>query len=154
MIKSLVKDILDDVQTISYKKLENRLERYDEVAFDIFDTLIKRNVPKPIDVFELMEKCLGYNDFCKNRIRAEIEARRVSAEVTLKDIYTVMKSYDDNTKHILMKAEIEYERNLCIANKDMIDIYKSVGKRLVGISKQKYSDRDYSELEDIFSKRK
>ena len=86
MIKSLVKDILDDVQTISYKKLENRLERYDEVAFDIFDTLIKRNVPKPIDVFELMEKCLGYNDFCKNRIRAEIEARRVSAEVTLKDI--------------------------------------------------------------------
>lgn len=36
----------------------------------------------------------------------------------------------------------------------MIDIYKSVGKRLVDISKQKYSDRDYSELEDIFSKRK
>lgn len=128
MIKSLVKDILDDVQTISYKKLENRLERYDEVAFDIFDTLIKRNVPKPIDVFELMEKCLGYNDFCKNRIRAEIEARRVSAEVTLKDIYTVMKSYDDNTKHILMKAEIEYERNLCIANKDMIDIYNKIVK--------------------------
>lgn len=41
-----------------------------------------------------------------------------------------------------------------LEDKDMIDIYKSVGKRLVGISKQKYSDRDYSELEDIFSKRK
>lgn len=41
-----------------------------------------------------------------------------------------------------------------LEDRDMIDIYKSVGKRLVGISKQKYSDRDYSELEDIFSKRK
>ena len=40
-----------------------------------------------------------------------------------------------------------------LEEKDMIDIYKSVGKRLVDISKQKYSDRDYGELEDIFSKR-
>lgn len=128
MIKSLVKDILDDVQTISYKDLEGRLERYDEVSFDIFDTLIKRNVPKPIDVFQLMEECLGYNDFCKNRVRAEIEARKLSGEVTLKDIYTVMTSYDDDIKDILMAAEIEYESNLCVVNKDMIDIYNSIVK--------------------------
>lgn len=128
MIKSLVKDILDDVQTISYKDLEGRLKRYDEVSFDIFDTLIKRNVPKPIDVFQLMEECLGYDDFCKNRVGAEIEARKLSGEVTLKDIYTVMTSYDDDIKDILMAAEIEYESNLCVVNKDMIDIYNSIVK--------------------------
>ena len=128
MIKSLVKDILDDVQTISYKDLEGRLKKYDEVSFDIFDTLIKRNVPKPIDVFQLMEECLGYNDFCKNRVRAEIEARKLSGEVTLKDIYTVMTFYDDDIKDILMAAEIEYESNLCVVNKDMIDIYNSIVK--------------------------
>ena len=114
MIKSLVKDILDDVQTISYKDLEGRLKKYDEVSFDIFDTLIKRNVPKPIDVFQLMEECLGYNDFCKNRVRAEIEARKLSGEVTLKDIYTVMTSYDDDIKEAYKRVEY-------VASKKMVD---------------------------------
>lgn len=75
-----------------------------------------------------MEECLGYNDFCKNRVRAEIEARKLSGEVTLKDIYTVMTFYDDDIKDILMAAEIEYESNLCVVNKDMIDIYNSIVK--------------------------
>ena len=36
----------------SYAQLENRLEKYSEISFDIFDTLIKRDVPKPTDVFQ------------------------------------------------------------------------------------------------------
>ena len=54
MIKSTIRKIMDDVQTISYTQLENRLEKYSEISFDIFDTLIKRDVPKPTDVFRLM----------------------------------------------------------------------------------------------------
>ena len=59
MIKSTIRKIMDDVQTISYKQLENRLEKYSEISFDIFDTLIKRDVPKPTDVFRLMGKCMS-----------------------------------------------------------------------------------------------
>lgn len=40
MIKSTIRKIMDDVQTISYAQLENRLEKYSEISFDIFDTLI------------------------------------------------------------------------------------------------------------------
>ena len=35
MIKSTIRKIMDDVQTISYKQLENRLEKYSEISFDI-----------------------------------------------------------------------------------------------------------------------
>lgn len=52
MIKSTIRKIMDDVQTISYAQLENRLEKYSEISFDIFDTLIKRDVPKPTRRFQ------------------------------------------------------------------------------------------------------
>lgn len=35
MIKSTIRKIMDDVQTISYAQLENRLEKYSEISFDI-----------------------------------------------------------------------------------------------------------------------
>lgn len=34
---------------------EDILTHYDVISFDIFDTLIKRIVPKPVDVFTFVE---------------------------------------------------------------------------------------------------
>ena len=43
---------------------------YPLVAFDVFDTLIKRDVARPTDLFALLGA-----DFAKARIQAEAEAR-------------------------------------------------------------------------------
>lgn len=56
---------------------------YTAVAFDVFDTLIKRDVAKPTDLFQL-----GGQTFAKVRIQAETEAReQKQGEVTLAEIY-------------------------------------------------------------------
>lgn len=56
---------------------------YPVVAFDVFDTLIKRDVARPTDLFALLGA-----DFAKARTRAEAEARAAkSGEVTLAEIY-------------------------------------------------------------------
>ena len=56
---------------------------YPVVAFDVFDTLIKRDVARPTDLFALLSA-----DFAKARTQAEAEARAAkSGEVTLAEIY-------------------------------------------------------------------
>lgn len=128
MIKSTIRKIMDDVQTISYAQLENRLEKYSEISFDIFDTLIKRDVPKPTDVFRLMGKCMRDDSFYENRVGAERIARQALGEVSLEDIYAIMYSNNEDNKQKLMSNEIEYENSLCTVNKDMIDIYNRIVK--------------------------
>ncbi len=65
-------------ETILYKAAP-----YPVVAFDVFDTLIKRDVARPADLFALLGA-----DFAKARRQAENEARAAkSGEVTLAEIY-------------------------------------------------------------------
>lgn len=65
---------------------------YPVVAFDVLDTLIKRDAARPTDLFAMLGA-----DFAKARTRAETEARAAKrGEVTLADIYTrpCMAGYD------------------------------------------------------------
>lgn len=55
------------------------------VSFDIFDTLIKRNVRTPQDVFELLEKSFN-NEFDK---RVSIKELRIIAEKKQMQIHRV-----------------------------------------------------------------
>ena len=83
------------------KKITKKISRYDNVSFDIFDTLIKRNCEKPDDIFEISQK--RYNNisnakisnFRNLRINAEIEARNTSKdeEITLSDIYNNINEF-------------------------------------------------------------
>ena len=65
---------------------------YPVVAFDVLDTLIKRDAARPTDLFAMLGA-----DFAKARTRAETEARAAKrGEVTLADIYArpCMAGYD------------------------------------------------------------
>ena len=65
------------------KQICHKAAHFDAVAFDVFDTLIKRDVAVPTGLFRLMG-----DDFYAARIRAEREARAAqSGEVTLAEIY-------------------------------------------------------------------
>lgn len=56
---------------------------YDAVAFDVFDTLLKRDVGKPTDLF-----LLAGAKFAEKRVKAEQQARAAAQqEVTLAQIY-------------------------------------------------------------------
>ena len=61
---------------MSPKRMADRLETYDVISFDVFDTLILRKVGEPADVFYALQEKLDYPDFRRVRIEAEQQARR------------------------------------------------------------------------------
>ena len=79
------------------KQICHKAAHFDAVAFDVFDTLIKRDVAVPTGLFRLMG-----DDFYAARIRAEREARAAqSREVTLAEIYArpCLARYDAAAQH-------------------------------------------------------
>ena len=88
-----------------------KIERYNYVSFDIFDTLIKRNVNKPSDIFKLTaieyekETNVKIPDFKKLRIEAEIKAREKTKEKepNIDEIYDnidIVKTHANRLKQI------------------------------------------------------
>ena len=101
---------------------------YPVVAFDVFDTLIKRDVARPTDLFALLGA-----DFAKARAQAEAEARAAkSGEVTLAEIYArpCLAGYDP-------AAECAAEIACAVPNLPVLKAARALhaqGKRLYYIS--------------------
>ena len=101
---------------------------YPVVAFDVFDTLIKRDVARPTALFALLGA-----DFAKARTQAEAEARAAkSGEVTLAEIYArpCLAGYDP-------AAECAAEIACAVPNLPVLKAARALhaqGKRLYYIS--------------------
>lgn len=110
------------------KQIVEKAAAYPAVAFDVFDTLVKRDVAKPSDVFAL----LG-TDFAQARLQAEKQAREEAAgEVTLSQIYAqpCLNGYDP-------ARECALELSMVLANQavqEAVRILHTQGKRLYYIS--------------------
>lgn len=131
IIKKIINDFFNFLFSTKYEKIYKKIKNMNVVSFDVFDTLIKRNVKKPTDIFDLIEK--EYNESFKqisnfklNRINAEKKARLESKfeDITLMDIYKNMNEYTIEQKDILMKIELNVEKDMCVKNILMVPIYK------------------------------
>ncbi len=112
---------------------------YDVVTFDVFDTLIIRDVMKPTDLFRVSYGWVGRY----LRVIAEILARKLSksGEVRLEDI--------ENYFLFSCKKEIEYEKKLCRANPkvfDLVNILIKQGKKVYAISDMYLGEDIVSEI--------
>lgn len=129
-------------------KFEKRVKKYDIVTFDIFDTLLKRDVLQPVDVFELVQKIYKNRfqtdiNFSSIRIEAEKKARENSkyGEVTLDEIY---EYFDISDKKAIKQIEIETESKLLHQNhtiKMLFDKCIELGK-IVYIISDMYLPKD------------
>ena len=126
----------------SVEEVLAKLQPYDVISFDIFDTLLLRKVAFPNDVFEKMAIEMSHSDFCRVRKQAEDMARDAkeketgSREVNLHDIYAVLESYY-GIEPGWEDREIELELSLCEANPFMAELYKKLqeaGKTIVLMS--------------------
>lgn len=99
------------------------------VSFDIFDTLIKRNVQNPTDVFSILERnyCMWHDkhlEIKKMRIEAEYNARKKTKEdVNIDEIYSCFLGISDDEKQWLINEEIRIEKAVCQKNFEMGKIY-------------------------------
>lgn len=139
---------------MKYGHLMRLCKRYDVISFDIFDTLLKRDVLHPADVFELVELSLAnagakqYAGFAKRRKEAEGRAREKSRydEVTFDEIYRELP-YSDEDKLVLKRAELKAERAVLRANWKMKKVFGAClkwGKRVYLVSDM-YLPRDFLE---------
>lgn len=114
----------------------------DVVSFDLFDTLIKRDVPSPEDVHALVarryEEQTGraLPDYKRRRSLAEQAARAVSCgrEITLEDIFGHFSGLRGEEAALLYELEIQTEYEVCCANPYMKPVYQSAlaaGKRVM-----------------------
>lgn len=116
-------------------------QKYTYVSFDIFDTLVKRTVASPAQVFALAE--IKYNqgqgekvaDFSTLRVAAEKRARRKSQkkEINVDDIYKELP-FKASVKEALLATEIAVEKMVCVPNRAVQGLYQ----RLLGEGKTIY----------------
>lgn len=119
-----------------------KIKTYKYVSFDIFDTLVFRNLGMPSDLFFFMEKELEmrghkYNNFYHERVKAEkiaISQNTNSCEITLGDIYRCLNFNSEKEREFAQGLEIEMELKFCVANIEMIDVLKKAkqsGKTII-----------------------
>lgn len=120
------------MNNVNYLKYWTTISQYQYASFDIFDTLVKRNVPSPADVFRIVEN--KYNakypenqivEFTEKRKQAERMARKnkIREEINFEDIY----NYIDFTMEIkskLMRIEIQTEKSVCTPNYPIKKLYR------------------------------
>lgn len=118
---------------VNAESIIKKLDKYDVVSFDVFDTLICRTCGAPSAVFTLAAKAikekynisLSIDKIVKARISAELTARKKSnkEDVTLNNIYDCFSLDGFSYTEALKQEEINAELSVCIVNKLIKMIY-------------------------------
>ena len=118
---------------LSEARLREVFRGVDVVSFDVFDTLLLREVYQPTDAFELIGRILGVEEFKEIRVQAEAEARKKYSQyedVTYEEIYEFLPGIDPS-------VEQGIEQELCIVNPEIFKVYQLArreSKRVIAIS--------------------
>lgn len=127
------------------------INKYRIISFDVFDTLVDRDVNHYSDVFVIVEKILlnrfgdGFSGFSQKRIDAEKKARECfNREITLDDIYDNLEFSDSDE---IKKIEIETEFALSHPNEEMMELFNYCvdNNKTVIITSDMYLDKEVIE---------
>lgn len=144
---------------VDLKKLRKEIDIHKIISFDIFDTLIVRDVLEPVDIFEVVSYFYskkygehGIEDFKNVRVRAERLVReKRNAEVSLDEIYAEIGSTTEERERY-KALELEVEEKFAVASVSMKEIYQyaqHTGKEIIIISDM-YLPKSF--IEKILSK--
>ncbi|SHF40643.1 HAD-IA family hydrolase [Vibrio gazogenes] len=129
------------------KRLISEIDNFDVISFDIFDTLVLRNVFEPIDIFKAVESRykfenndLSANGFATERVEAEHRARvkrNNQEDITFDNIYEELSLIYPEIYLSLKDLEIQTETDFIVRNDTMYEVFeyaKSHDKKIVLIS--------------------
>lgn len=128
-----------------YTEIVNLIKNKNVVSFDIFDTLLFRNVSKPIDIFRIIDNEVKEKYDVKNytlkRIEAESKAREIApnGEANFDEIYYQLGQVIENKKiiNVIKNLELEKEREFIVQNpfmKRIFDYCTKKNKKIILIS--------------------
>ena len=130
-LKYNISQILSNLITQDMTSIKEMIKKYSIISFDIFDTLLKRRVAIPTDIFNLVENAYNQRYKChitnfKNmRIHAEQIARAQSytEDTTILSIYQHV-AYDTEIRNKLMALELEIERQELFVNEEVKALFE------------------------------
>lgn len=139
-VKNNVVYDFDHMKGYTKEQLSEAASQCDVVSFDLFDTLIMRQVLFATDIihlteYKLREKGICLKGFCEKRLQAEKELSK-NAAPTLEEIYyLVLNQYAADQISAEEVAEIEWETEYSqiIPRQEMIDLmaaFYSQGKKI------------------------
>jgi FMN phosphatase YigB (HAD superfamily) len=113
---------------ISRNLLEDQIDNHDVISFDIFDTLITRDVYDPADVFNLLENFVFPDilDFAKNRAESQRELEDRGLHPNIYDIYeNLVKRFNiiSYSVETLVEEELNMEIKLLFPRFSMLKIF-------------------------------
>lgn len=141
-IRFYIKRLLGWPLYSSEMRIVKAIDDAEVVSFDMFDTLVKRDVRLPEQIHEIVERKFNkqhtdqLNDYCLKRIRAEALAGKNSAneEISLKEISQYLEKYPAEIKMELYDLEIETELEMCCPDHSFSRLYRYAcqkGKHIV-----------------------
>ena len=139
----------------NYDELLNEIDRYDVISFDIFDTLIMRDVLEPTDIFRIISDKNDVPDFSEARIDSEKSIRAIKDEPKLTDIYSEVVTSSGMNYELADKVrndELLAEREHLLPRNRIVDSLKyalSIGKK-VFLTSDMYLDKE--EISSILKK--
>lgn len=132
--------------------LECAINSAEVISFDVFDTLVKRNVQEPKHVHKIVGqeffRQTGNHiaEYDRLRVNAEKKARKCSTkeEICMSDIFDFMFGIPDEWKRTLQELEKQTEIKICIPNLKMKPIYEKALKaeKSVIITSDMYLDQE------------
>lgn len=156
-LKSCGKRMISTLCISSGDRIFSAIQSASVVSFDIFDTLIKRDVPSPGTVHILVDRKYAERtgrtipDYPKRRLLAEQEARKASGgrEITLKGIFSHFAGLTEEERELLFQLETRTEYEVCCINLYMKPLYDqavALGKRVVITSDMYLPERVIKEI--------
>lgn len=94
----VIKEKLNSGTPVNVEKLISILKSYEVISFDIFDTLLKRNVNTPIDVFKYVENKINKPGFAEKRIVSE---KKLERKISVKKFH--LRIFMRNLEKIIQK---------------------------------------------------
>ncbi|MCR5702187.1 MAG: HAD-IA family hydrolase [Lachnospiraceae bacterium] len=132
------KSEFDDTKRPETQAIINKLLKYDVVSFDVFDTLILRNVEKPIDVFRIVGAKNNISGYEKIRRKAEQQCyKEYGNKTTIDNIYDRISLVNGLNPNSMISEEFNTEMNIIEPNPYMKKIYDAMienGKTVIIIS--------------------
>ncbi len=133
---------------ISLENYKELIDKYNHISFDVFDTLLLRDVLLPKDIFKIIEKQTNIDNFFQKRVVAEQRARKkaLNNECNFDDIYSEIKDIDFNIEQ-LKEIEKNIEKKFLKRNPFMYEVYSYAlaNKKDIYILTDMYLDKKFIE---------
>lgn len=106
-------------------KLKKKIDKYNIISFDIFDTALFRNTSNNTEVFDIIEKNLNISFSNERKKREDIVKKILNKKsVSIQEIYS-----DGFFDSKIMNIEIDVEKNILQANKEIQEVYNYALKK-------------------------